>query len=79
MLFLITLYKTLKEYMNLTIVAIVFLLIAGFLVLVYSLGKNNKEKEIINNNSDLKKKYANNKKHINNSNALSDKLQKGNY
>lgn len=54
-------------------------LIAIILLLIYNLGKSAKEKQVINNNLKLKKAYENNKNHINNSNALSDKLQKGNY
>ena len=65
--------------MNLyTIIGLIILILTIFL-LIYKLVKNAKEKEIINNNEELKKKYAKNKNHINDSNALSNKLQKGNY
>jgi len=45
----------------------------------YRVGLLSKENSIIKNNNNLKKKYAKNKNHINDSNALSDKLQNGKY
>jgi len=65
--------------MNLYTISGLIILILTIFLLIYKLGKNAKEKEIINNNEELKKKYVKNKNHINNSNALSNKLQKGNY
>lgn len=65
--------------MNLYIITGLIFLILIIFILIYKIGKSAKEKEIIKNNEELKKKYAKNKNHINNSNALSDKLQKGNY
>lgn len=65
--------------MNLYIIGGVIFLILTIFLLIYKMGKNSKERDIINKNLEFKKKYENNKNHINNSNALSDKLQKGNY
>jgi len=65
--------------MNLYLIGGVLILVLTIFLLIYKLGKNAKAQEIINNNAELKKKYENNKNHINNSDSLSDKLQKGNY
>ncbi len=53
-------------------------------ILGYTKGKHSKEIEVIKNNNNLKRKYANNRKYnkkdyINNSNSLSNKLQNNKY
>ena len=69
-------------YLYLTITALT-IAIATY-ILGYIKGRQSKELEIIKNNNNLKRKYANNRKYnkkdyINNSNSLSNKLQSSKY
>lgn len=61
-----------------TIISTLLFLLVGYLYAFHK-GKQSKETEILKNNNKKQNQYANNKNHIHNSDALSDKLQNGKY
>lgn len=70
---------TIYLYLTITIITIIASYIFG-----YTKGRQSKELEIIKNNNNLKRKYADNRRYnkkdyINSSNNLSNKLQSNKY